>query len=62
MADVAGPSQRPASIGPKPPMQTIDIEDAKIFDIEETGDPSQNPGSQNVEGGIDYNHHLKFLF
>jgi hypothetical protein len=54
MADVSGPSQRPASIGPKPPMQTIDIEDAKIFDIEETGDPSQNPFSQNVEGGIDY--------
>jgi len=54
MADVAGPSQRPASIGPVPPMQTIDIEDAKVFDIEETGDPALNPFSQNVEGGIDY--------
>jgi hypothetical protein len=55
MADVSGPSQRPASIGPKPPMQTIDIGDApKIFDIDETGDPALNPGSDNVTGGIDY--------
>jgi hypothetical protein len=57
MADVAGPvrSEPPKSIGPVPPMQTIDIGDApKIFDIEETGDPALNPGSTNVTGGIDY--------
>ena len=57
MADVAGPvrSTPPKSIGPVPPMQTIDIGDApKIFDIDETGDPSLNPGSDNVTGGIDY--------
>jgi len=56
MADVAGPvrSTPPKSIGPVPPMQTIDIEDAKVFDIEETGDPALNPGSTNVTGGIDY--------
>ena len=26
----------------------------QIFDIEETGDPALNPGSINVQGGIDY--------
>ena len=57
MADVAGPVRLtpPRSIGPKPPITTIDIGDApKIFDIDETGDPSLNPGSDNVTGGIDY--------
>jgi len=52
MADVSGPSQRPTSIGPVPPPQ--EIKDRPIFDIEETGDPALNPGSDNVTGGIDY--------
>ena len=35
--------------------QTIDIGDApQVFDIGTVGDPSQNPGSINVTGGIDY--------
>jgi len=53
MADVAGPSQRPASIGPVPPPQEIEIKDRPIFDIEERGDPALNPFSQNVEGGLE---------
>ena len=54
MADVAGPvrSTPPKSIGPVPPPQVI--EDRPIFNIEETGDPSQNPKSINVTDGIDY--------
>ena len=64
MADVAGPvrSTPPRSIGPKPPMQTIDIEDAKIFDIDDTGDPALNPGSVNVTGGIDYTPSFEIPF
>ena len=54
MRDVAGPvrSTPPRSIGPVPPPQVI--EDRPIFDIGTVGDPSQNPGSINVGGGIDY--------
>jgi len=49
-----GPSYTGDSIGPSTP-QEITIGDVpQVFDINTVGDPSQNPGSDNVKGGINY--------